>query len=166
MRFTLCLTLSHPLLDPLQLIRRLSRRDESHAGPQAAFGLDDHSERLIRERSIRSNRRQKFISCLTSDDVSMGASVTRFAVLSRHLKALCHIAQLRKLSWNGVPADLRPITWPLLLVRRRPTPSLHRTKLSLLSSGLSSITGTAARIYPCTEAFRVSILGRTHLCAE
>ncbi|EKM54228.1 uncharacterized protein PHACADRAFT_96549 [Phanerochaete carnosa HHB-10118-sp] len=49
----------------------------------------------MRERSIRSNRRQKFVACIASEDVSM--------------------AQLRKLAWNGVSEDLRPIVWPLLL---------------------------------------------------
>ncbi|OCH91444.1 RabGAP/TBC [Obba rivulosa] len=53
------------------------------------------SERLSRERSIQSNKRQKFVDCITAEDVNM--------------------AQLRKLAWNGVPADLRPIAWPLLL---------------------------------------------------
>ncbi|KAJ3558015.1 hypothetical protein NM688_g1153 [Phlebia brevispora] len=82
--------------DPLQLIRRLPKRDDPRAGSREGLhDMDDHSEKLLRERSIRSNRRQKFIGCISSDDVNM--------------------AQLRKLSWNGVPPDLRPIAWPLLL---------------------------------------------------
>ncbi|KAH9935649.1 rab-GTPase-TBC domain-containing protein [Fomitopsis serialis] len=56
-----------------------------------------------RERSIRSNRRQKFIDCVSAEDVNM--------------------ATLRKLAWNGVPSDLRPLVWPLLLVRLFPLPA-------------------------------------------
>lgn len=162
------MTSSHCLSDPLQLIRRQPARDGARAGPQEIpHGLDEHSERLIRERSIRSNRRQKFISCVTSDDVSMGASIPPLNACSTSSEPSVHLlAQLRKLSWNGVPADLRPIAWPLLLVRCRPTFAPHRTKLSPLSSGLPSITCTAARIDPCTEAFRVSISCRAHLRAE
>ncbi|EEB91846.1 hypothetical protein MPER_09731, partial [Moniliophthora perniciosa FA553] len=49
----------------------------------------------MRERSIRTNRRLKFVDCLSSEDVS--------------------IAELRKLAWAGIPSDLRPMAWQLLL---------------------------------------------------
>ncbi|KIM83395.1 hypothetical protein PILCRDRAFT_442133 [Piloderma croceum F 1598] len=53
------------------------------------------SEKLMRERSIRSNRRHKFVDCLSGQDVN--------------------IAALRKLAWAGIPSDLRPMAWQLLL---------------------------------------------------
>ena len=82
----------------------------------ARDGEDALSEKSLREQSIRRNRRQKFVDCITSEDVSMGAPV--FTQI--HSTALTRIiAQLRKLAWNGVPEDLRPIAWPLLLVSSR-----------------------------------------------
>ncbi|KAH0827860.1 hypothetical protein J3R83DRAFT_3487 [Lanmaoa asiatica] len=51
--------------------------------------------RHSRESSIRSNRRVKFIDCLSKEDLN--------------------ISDLRKLAWSGTPSDLRPIVWPILL---------------------------------------------------
>ncbi|TCD67858.1 GTPase-activating protein [Steccherinum ochraceum] len=77
--------------DPLHLIRqRPPKRYQSLPSSST-----DVSGTLARERSIKSNRRQKFVECITQEDVNM--------------------AQLRKLAWNGVPPDLRPVAWPLLL---------------------------------------------------
>lgn len=53
------------------------------------------TEKLLRESSIRTNRRLKFIDCLSKDDVNM--------------------SELRKLAWAGTPNDLRPAVWPILL---------------------------------------------------
>ncbi|KAG1746297.1 rab-GTPase-TBC domain-containing protein [Suillus occidentalis] len=53
------------------------------------------AEKLLRESSIRSNRRIKFIDCLSKDDVN--------------------ISELRKLAWAGTPNDLRAAVWPILL---------------------------------------------------
>lgn len=69
----------------------------------------------MREHSIRTNRRRKFVECIERDDVDIGTSLAHCR-LKRDLPE-SHIAQLRKLAWNGVPDDLRPLVWPLLLVR-------------------------------------------------
>ncbi|KAI6134526.1 rab-GTPase-TBC domain-containing protein [Pisolithus croceorrhizus] len=53
------------------------------------------TEKLLRETSIRQNRRLKFIDCLSKEDVD--------------------IAELRKLAWAGTPDDFRSIVWPILL---------------------------------------------------
>ncbi|CCM01930.1 uncharacterized protein FIBRA_04003 [Fibroporia radiculosa] len=79
--------------DPLHIIQRRPSRKLSKSQVGADAGV--RAEKLDRERSIRTNRRQKFVECVTHEDVNM--------------------AQLRKLAWNGVPSDLRPIVWPLLL---------------------------------------------------
>lgn len=69
-------------LDPLLGIRqRLKRRDESPAAPrqpqkQSDKPHDDNSEKLMRERSIRTNRRHKFFDCLTGQDVNICTSTT------------------------------------------------------------------------------------------
>ncbi|KAH8107795.1 rab-GTPase-TBC domain-containing protein [Cristinia sonorae] len=76
--------------DPLHLIRRRPPK-RNHSLPSSS----EPGGQLARERSIKSNRRQKFVGCIMQEDVNM--------------------AQLRKLAWNGVPSDLRPVTWPLLL---------------------------------------------------
>ncbi|KAJ3489037.1 hypothetical protein NLI96_g2406 [Meripilus lineatus] len=83
--------------DPLYLARP---RSEKRAGPSRdpprQHSLSPTSqEKLLREQSIKSNKRQKFIDCICKDDVDM--------------------TQLRKFAWNGVPNDLRPAAWPLLL---------------------------------------------------
>ncbi|KAI0812686.1 rab-GTPase-TBC domain-containing protein [Irpex lacteus] len=75
--------------DPLHLVYRKPFESEVH------HDGSEVSEKALRERSIQLNRRQRFLDCITNEDVSM--------------------AQLRKLAWNGVPDDLRPIAWPLLL---------------------------------------------------
>ncbi|KAF8070679.1 rab-GTPase-TBC domain-containing protein [Lyophyllum atratum] len=90
--------------DPLNGVKHRVRRAEpspsSIRQPQGGEGKEtpahrERSEKLLRERSIRSNRRHKFVDCLSSQDVN--------------------IAELRKLAWAGIPADLRPMAWQLLL---------------------------------------------------
>lgn len=77
-------------------------------------------ERRIREESIRSNRRRKFVDCLSKPDVEICAYL-RLVHVGGILRAMIWVlATLRKLSWAGVPNDLRPIVWPLLLVRKSP----------------------------------------------
>lgn len=67
------------IADPLELIDRLAKRDSPREGSgEASPALDEHAEHLARERSIRSNRRQKFISCVVGDDVNMGACHRRY----------------------------------------------------------------------------------------
>ncbi|KAL9711574.1 GTPase-activating protein [Leucoagaricus gongylophorus] len=87
--------------DPSQSIRQRARRHEDSpmTTEQSKKKLgklqDEKSDKLIRERSIRTNRRHKFFDCLTSQDVS--------------------ISELRKLAWAGIPVDFRPLAWQLLL---------------------------------------------------
>ncbi|KZT10679.1 RabGAP/TBC [Laetiporus sulphureus 93-53] len=82
--------------DPLHLVwQRLSNQGSKPRLGADGVELDPRSENVDHEQSTRSTRRQKFIDCITRQDVDM--------------------AQLRKLAWNGVPSDLRPIAWPLLL---------------------------------------------------
>ncbi|KAG6850958.1 hypothetical protein H0H93_005827 [Arthromyces matolae] len=92
------------VLDPFNGVKHRARRVENNtlAEGQSRSGKDrdatavkERSEKLLRERSIRSNRRHKFVDCLSSQDVN--------------------IAELRKLAWAGIPADLRPMAWQLLL---------------------------------------------------
>ncbi|TDL26196.1 RabGAP/TBC [Rickenella mellea] len=83
--------------DPL---RNLRRRRFTHGGgkPSRTRSSADSSAtsaHIVRELSIRTNRRHKFVDCVTAEDVS--------------------IVELRKLSWNGIPDDLRPVAWQLLL---------------------------------------------------
>lgn len=64
---------SHHTLDPLHLVYRKAHQSNSQKNRSAADV--EGSEKLMRERSIRSNRRQKFVACITSEDVSMGTSI-------------------------------------------------------------------------------------------
>ncbi|CAK5265664.1 unnamed protein product [Mycena citricolor] len=84
--------------DPLVAVRlRPRRKDPSPTRPSSPNSPQsrERSEKLMRERSIRTSRRHKFVECLSAQDVS--------------------IAELRKLSWAGIPADFRPMAWQLLL---------------------------------------------------
>ncbi|EMD37568.1 hypothetical protein CERSUDRAFT_154278 [Gelatoporia subvermispora B] len=81
--------------DPLLLAQPRARRSDTASNGLSSPDPETDSEKLNRERSIRFNRRQRFIGCISAEDVNM--------------------AQLRKLAWNGIPGDLRPIAWPLLL---------------------------------------------------
>ncbi|KAF9459810.1 rab-GTPase-TBC domain-containing protein [Collybia nuda] len=89
------------LFDPLHGVKHRPRRINSSTPPRhPKSDRESHpdvekSEKLLRERSIRSNRRHKFVDCLLNEDVN--------------------IAELRKLAWAGIPADLRPMAWQLLL---------------------------------------------------
>ncbi|KAH9047830.1 rab-GTPase-TBC domain-containing protein [Lactarius hengduanensis] len=90
--------------DPLRLVRRPAGRQHGRAGSSSSLSQRSRSsspqygeptEKLKREESFKANRRHKFIGCLLREDVDM--------------------AELRKLAWSGIPDDLRPLAWPLLL---------------------------------------------------
>ncbi|OAX37409.1 RabGAP/TBC [Rhizopogon vinicolor AM-OR11-026] len=77
------------LRSPHSLPEPWSNRRKGHS-PRSS-----DAEKSSREHSIRTNRRLKFIDCLSKDDVNM--------------------SELRKLAWSGTPNDLRPVVWPILL---------------------------------------------------
>lgn len=91
--------------DPLAGVHHRSRNQRDHSPAPVKQPKDlsrergamtaERAEKLIRERSIRTNRRHKFVDCLTSPDVN--------------------IVDLRKQAWSGIPSDLRPMAWQLLL---------------------------------------------------
>ncbi|CAO1628362.1 unnamed protein product [Parajaminaea phylloscopi] len=62
---------------------------------------------LRREKSVRTKRRwREFFRCLHAGDSTADAHPHASGV---------DLPKLRELSWNGIPAELRPIVWPLLL---------------------------------------------------
>jgi hypothetical protein len=87
--------------DPLRVLRRSTGRLSRAESPSAQHSRSssphsgESSEKLRREQSFKANRHQKFVECLSREDVDM--------------------AELRKLAWSGIPEDLRPLAWPLLL---------------------------------------------------
>ncbi|KAF4621322.1 hypothetical protein D9613_000483 [Agrocybe pediades] len=92
------------VIDPLNGIKNRERQREPSPVPSKSSNLTnsrplsenrEKNEKLLRERSIRTNRRHKFVDCLSSQDVNIG--------------------ELRKLAWAGIPGDLRPMAWQLLL---------------------------------------------------
>lgn len=104
--------------DPLHGVRQRSRRPDHSPGPRKVKELPDpdnpeKSEKLMRERSIRTNRRHKFVDCLSSQDVNIGQSPQ---CIHYSVFLMIFAAELRKLSWAGIPGDLRPMAWQLLLV--------------------------------------------------
>jgi hypothetical protein len=133
--------------DPLHGVRHRSfkrtdkfpRRDQS---PDLSVDKEA-SEKLMRERSIRTNRRHKFVDCLSGQDVN--------------------IAALRKLAWAGIPSDMRPMSWQLLLVSRSPA-NAHRALHSTV--GLSTSPYTLAFIYTCSQTRRISLVSRAGFCSR
>ncbi|KAA1476071.1 RabGAP/TBC [Dentipellis sp. KUC8613] len=82
--------------DPLHLVRRRSSKGASSSSLHSRSNSPSkQSEKLMREHSIRTNRYTKFVECLSREDVDM--------------------AELRKLAWSGIPNELRPLAWQLLL---------------------------------------------------
>jgi hypothetical protein len=78
-------------LDPLHSVHSLSLTEYEE---RVASGIG-HPE-LQHQHAMRAQKRQKFVDCLTADNVDMNV--------------------LRKLAWSGIPDELRPISWMLLLV--------------------------------------------------
>ena len=64
-------------LDPFNGFRHRARPEErsssrKHHDKKEPLSDLERSEKLLRERSIRSNRRHKFIDCLSSQDINIG----------------------------------------------------------------------------------------------
>ena len=104
-------------VDPLRgVCHRPSKRDRSPKRESTETPVDkETSEKLMRERSIRTNRRHKFVDCLSSQDVNIGNASSGIRII-QHSKYILFPAALRKLAWAGIPNDLRPMAWQLLLV--------------------------------------------------
>jgi len=83
----------HGRIDPLHAVHSLSSTEYEE---RVASGIG-HPE-LQHQHAMRAQKRQKFVDCLTAENVDM--------------------AELRKLAWSGMPEELRPISWMLLLVCR------------------------------------------------
>jgi len=95
--------------------------------------------------SSTTQRRQKFVECLTADNID--------------------IAGLRKLAWSGIPDELRPISWQLLLVCRLYIPynNLPRPWFIFLSIGIPSALCLDTHLDPCSQAPRIRLARRAHL---
>lgn len=59
--------------DPLHLVHVRPRRPPAGDANPSREGSPDSPAQLEREKSIRSNKRRKFVDCLTDEDVNMGA---------------------------------------------------------------------------------------------
>lgn len=107
--------------DPLNGIRNRSRRREPSPAPVKSSNNNDSkvpthvrekSEKLMRERSIKTNRKHKFVECLSCPDVNIGVCV-RFKInvhpnntFSRVTKA-CLGRNPRRLAANGLAIATR-----------------------------------------------------------
>lgn len=77
-------------------------------------GKGKANQPLARGRSLRSSRKYgKVTDCLNKPDVNMSA----FRVSQRFIfiRDLLLAGDLRSLAWAGLPSELRPVAWPLLL---------------------------------------------------
>lgn len=91
------------------------------------------AQHLRRHPSVRTKRRwREFLRCLNGaegNDVGAGASGN------------VDLTRLRELSWNGIPTELRPIAWPLLLGY---LPSQASTRPSVLAKKRAEYTQAVA----------------------
>ncbi|KAK2464206.1 hypothetical protein APHAL10511_003663 [Amanita phalloides] len=114
--------------DPLNGVKYRPRRRDHSPAKQKDSSLErpERSEKLMRERSVRTNRRHKFVECLSRQDVN--------------------IVELRKLAWAGIPPDFRPMAWQLLLgYLPLPTPLRSSTLARKREEYLSLVQVTFAR---------------------
>jgi hypothetical protein len=89
--------LDAPLPSPLSSAQPEASTSRLPDDPPASEPAEPES---AQEQSVKREKRRKerFLSCLAKDTVDVSA--------------------LKKLAWNGIPPELRPLTWQLLLVRR------------------------------------------------
>ena len=116
--------------DPLHSIRERSIRSMPSTSSlrRSSSDVREKNEKLMRERSIRTNRKHKFVECLCGGDVN--------------------IAELRKLAWAGIPNDFRPVAWQLLLVRVLTYPPFNLT-----FKGLSDFAHSIQNSYFRTKTY-------------
>lgn len=98
------------LYPPAACLPPLASTSKSSNSPLPAVPPTEEEEMGGGEKGRERRRRKKFVDCLTAENVDLG--------------------ELRKLAWAGIPSDLRPISWQLLL-GYLPLPSSRR--LSSLS---------------------------------
>lgn len=83
------------VLLPLSPIKSVDPANSLHMIYHPTFSPDTHTEAEIERLNARISRINKFKRVLQSSTVDL--------------------AELRKLAWNGIPEELRPMSWQLLL---------------------------------------------------
>lgn len=129
----------------------VERTPEETANPRlhtASAGLENGPwSPLRRQKSVRTKRRwREFFRCLNAGDAwgdGQGAGVD--------------LPKLRELSWNGIPSELRPIVWPLLLGYM---PSQSSTRTATLSRKRAEYCKSV------TQAFGYDPFGKNQLDGE
>lgn len=93
--------------------------------PTAATNMKSRKDGMSRQRSVRSERRrEKFAKVLRGDEGGVD------------------VGELRRLAWSGVPMEVRPIVWQLLLVRFFSLQGVTRIDLELELPTLTSPAST------------------------
>ena len=102
-------------LDPLTIIRRRRGARNHGLDSSSSPSKKSSSSHVIRELSIKTNRKNKFVDCLLAEEVNLGDGCRPV----RRIPGWHDVAELKKLAWNGIPAELRPVAWQLLLVSKQ-----------------------------------------------
>ena len=71
------------------------------------------------------------------------------------------VAELRKIAWSGIPNDVRPVAWQLLLVRVLKMPCDH---VADRLSGLFTTCTSCSGVYALAQTRRVRLARQTHIC--
>lgn len=81
--------------DPMVLVTAYAYASSAAQESEPEHEMSAMPGQRARSRSVRSMRERKFIDNLSAPETDIGA--------------------LRSLAWNGIPNELRPVAWPLLL---------------------------------------------------
>lgn len=100
-----------------------------------------------------ASRKEKFIECLSKDTVDIGRPdrVSKYTAFSNADTSLSvsDIAELRKHAWAGIPAEVRPIAWQLLLGY---LPAVSSRRVSVLARKRQEYTDAVKQAFARGEA--------------
>ena len=136
----------------------LKQRDKS-SGASRSAERPEKDEKVLRERSITTNKRQKFIECLSNSDINISTH-TALCKHSNFWFLWCRRAAKDLLGWypkrsssHGMAAS--PGTHIFL--------TIYHPQLKL-PSGISSFADKSAIKYTCKEEVWISKHGRPSFC--
>lgn len=98
-----------------------------------------------------ASRKEKFIECLSKDTVDIGRFdlVSKYRGFSNTELSLSDIAELRKHAWAGIPSEVRPIAWQLLLGY---LPAVSSRRVSVLARKRQEYTDAVKQAFARGEA--------------
>lgn len=85
------------------------------SAPSFTETADQHTANEISQLTKLMAKMDRFRAVLDQPNVDLGRLIDAFSYC-RSLTMRVDLEKLRKLSWNGIPTELRPTAWKLLMV--------------------------------------------------